>query len=167
MACQQSLTGGPVRTSSLTRPAVLAAVVTVVGALGATLPMAASASPTRSAVTRPRPDVAHQARPVAALHRPALPAGQRYVCPAATPGHMTCMSIIATRPHNARGWAVPAAESNSYGPSDLRSAYKIATQAARNGGGKLVAIVDAFNDPKAASDLATYRRRFGLGKCTT
>lgn len=155
------------RTSSLTRPRVLAAVVVVVGALGATLPMAASASPTRSAVTRPSPDVAHRARPVAAVHRPALPAGQRYVCPAATPGQMSCMSIIAARPHNARGWAVPAAASNSYGPSDLRSAYKVATQAARNGRGTLVAIVDAFRDPNLASNLATYRKHFHLSACTT
>jgi hypothetical protein len=80
---------------------------------------------------------------------------------------MTCMSIIASRPHNATGWAVPAAASNSYGPSALRSAYKIATQAARNGGGRLVALVDAYKDPKAASDLTVYRRHFHLPACTT
>ena len=77
------------------------------------------------------------------------------------------MSIVASRPHHESGWAVPATASNSYGPSALRGAYKIATAAAKNGGGRLVAIVDAFNDPKAASDLATYRRHFHLGSCTT
>ena len=154
------------RTISLTRPAVLGAAVVAVGALGATLP-AASASPVHAAAARPRPDVAHGVQPFAAVRRPALPAGEHYVCPAPTrPAQMACMSITTSRPHNEAGWAVPAKASNSYGPSALRSAYKIATQAARNGGGRLVAIVDAFKDPKAASDLATYRRRFGLGKCT-
>jgi hypothetical protein len=151
---------------SFTRPVVLGAVVAVVGALGTTLP-AASASPVRAAA-RPRPDVARGAQPFAALHRPALPAGERYVCPAPTrPGQMTCMSIIASRPHHESGWAVPASASNSYGPSDLRSAYKIATQSARNGSGRLVAIVDAFKDPDAVSNLATYRQHFHLGACTT
>lgn len=77
------------------------------------------------------------------------------------------MSVIASRPNHESGWAVPASASNSYGPSNLRSAYKIATEAARKGGGRLVAIVDAFKDPKAASDLATYRRHFHLSPCTT
>ena len=155
------------RTTSLTRPVVMAAVVAVVGALGATLP-AALASPVHAIAARPKPDVAaRRVQPFEAMRRPALPAGQRYVCPAPTrPGQMTCMSIIASRPHNATGWAVPARASNSYGPSDLRSAYKIASAAARKGGGRLVAIVDAFKDPNAASDLATYRRHFHLSACT-
>jgi hypothetical protein len=157
-----------VRTTSLTRPAVLAAVAAVVGALGATGPAAASTSSVHAATARPRPSAAHNVQPFAAVHRPALPPGQRYVCPAPShPGQMTCMSIIATRPHHASGWVVPASASNSYGPSDLRSAYKIASQAARDGGRRLVAIVDAFKDPNAASNLATYRRHFHLSACTT
>lgn len=154
------------------RATLLVAMVVGVGAIGTALPIA-SASPEHAvAVAQPRPDVtahaAHGVQPFAAMRRPALPAGEHYVCPAPTrPGQMTCMSIIATRPHNQTGWAVPASASNSYGPSDLRSAYNIAAQAAANGGGRLVAIVDAFNDPNAAADLATYRQHFGLSACTT
>jgi hypothetical protein len=54
-----------------------------------------------------------------------------------------------------------------YGPASLRNAYKIATAAATRGAGVTVAIVDAFNDPHAASDLATYRAHFHLGRCGT
>jgi subtilase family serine protease len=54
---------------------------------------------------------------------------------------------------------------SGYGPSDLRSAYALPSTTA--GGGQTVAIVDAYNDPSAASDLATYRSHFGLSSCTT
>jgi subtilase family serine protease len=51
-----------------------------------------------------------------------------------------------------------------YGPADIQSAYKLA---GTSSGGRMVAIVDAYHDPKAASDLATYRSHFGLPACTT
>ncbi|MEU2715503.1 S53 family peptidase [Streptomyces sp. NPDC007205] len=51
-----------------------------------------------------------------------------------------------------------------YVPSDLRSAYKLA---GTSGSGRTVAIVDAMDDPKAESNLATYRRAYGLPSCTT
>ena len=50
------------------------------------------------------------------------------------------------------------------GPSQIQSAYKLAGLAS---GGKTVAIVDAFDDPKAASDLNTFRSTYGLPACTT
>ena len=50
------------------------------------------------------------------------------------------------------------------GPSQIQSAYKLA---GLNASGRTVAIVDAFNDPKAASDLATFRQAYGLPACTT
>lgn len=51
-----------------------------------------------------------------------------------------------------------------YSPSDLRSAYRLS---ATTGMGQTVAIVDAFDDPKAESDLQVYRSRFGLPACAT
>jgi subtilase family serine protease len=51
-----------------------------------------------------------------------------------------------------------------YTPCDLRSAYAIPASA---GQGQTVAIVDAFNDPNAESDLAVYRAAYGLPACTT
>ena len=58
----------------------------------------------------------------------------------------------------------PAATVSGYGPSDLASAYKLPTNL---GSGETVAIVDAYDDPNAESDLATYRSQFGLPPCTT
>src|SRR6201999_2460811 len=57
-----------------------------------------------------------------------------------------------------------AAAVSGYGPADLDSAYKLPTNL---GAGQTVAIVDAYDDPNAASDLATYRSQFGLPACTT
>ena len=50
------------------------------------------------------------------------------------------------------------------GPSQIQSAYKLG---GLSSGGKTVAIVDAYDDPKAASDLATFRSTYGLPACTT
>ncbi len=50
-----------------------------------------------------------------------------------------------------------------YGPADIQAAYKLA---GKTSGGRTVAIVDAYNDPKAEADLAAYRSHFGLPACT-
>jgi subtilase family serine protease len=48
--------------------------------------------------------------------------------------------------------------------ADIRSAYNLSRTA---GKGRTVAVVTAYNDPKAASDLAIYRKAAGLKACTT
>jgi subtilase family serine protease len=50
------------------------------------------------------------------------------------------------------------------GPSQIQSAYKLS---GLNAAGRTVALVDAYNDPHAASDLNTYRQSYGLPACTT
>lgn len=57
--------------------------------------------------------------------------------------------------------AIPAGA--GYGPSDLQSAYDLPSSTA--GAGQTVAVIDAFNDPNAASDLAAYRSAAGLPAC--
>jgi len=52
-----------------------------------------------------------------------------------------------------------------YGPSDLQKAYGLTSDSATDGG-CTVAIVDAYDDPNAASDLSAYRSHFGLPACT-
>jgi subtilase family serine protease len=55
---------------------------------------------------------------------------------------------------------VPPPPSSGYYPGDLQSAYNLASAAAAFGPGPsapTVAIVDAYDDPNAASDLAAYR----------
>ena len=58
----------------------------------------------------------------------------------------------------------PNATVSGYGPAELASAYALP---ANGGAGQTVAIVDAFDDPNAEADLATYRAQFGLPACTT
>jgi subtilase family serine protease len=52
----------------------------------------------------------------------------------------------------------------AYDPYYLESAYNAPSWSA--GAGKTVAIVDAYDDPSAESDLASYRSFFGLPACT-
>ncbi|MFF3912560.1 peptidase S8 [Streptomyces sp. NPDC001852] len=58
-----------------------------------------------------------------------------------------------------------AATPSGYGPSSLQSAYNLPS--ATGGSGQTVAIVDAYDDPSAESDLAAYRSQYGLSACTT
>ncbi|MGH2864090.1 MAG: IPT/TIG domain-containing protein [Solirubrobacteraceae bacterium] len=63
--------------------------------------------------------------------------------------------------------ALPAAggiEGSGLTPAELQSAYKLPSASA--GEGQTVAIIDAFDDPTAESDLATYRSAYGLPACT-
>ncbi|MEV7150924.1 MULTISPECIES: S53 family peptidase [unclassified Streptomyces] len=60
-----------------------------------------------------------------------------------------------------------SASPTGYGPSDIQSAYGLTSAAASDGSGETVAIVDAYDDPNAAADLATYRSHYGLSACTT
>jgi len=49
-----------------------------------------------------------------------------------------------------------------YGPAQLQAAYNLAAAATADGKNSTVAVVDAYDDPTAASDLATYRTAAGL-----
>jgi subtilase family serine protease len=53
-----------------------------------------------------------------------------------------------------------------YAPQDLRAAYGLNVAAAVGGVGRTVAIVDPYDDPNAAADLATYRAFYKLPACT-
>jgi subtilase family serine protease len=59
----------------------------------------------------------------------------------------------------------PGSAPPGYAPADLQSAYNLPSTTA--GSGQTVAIVDAYDDPNAESDLAVYRSQFGLPPCTT
>jgi hypothetical protein len=51
-----------------------------------------------------------------------------------------------------------------YSPADLRAAYGLPSTSA--GSGQTVAVVDAFDDPNAESDLRVYRAQYGIASCT-
>ncbi|MEU0389393.1 S53 family peptidase [Streptomyces chartreusis] len=69
--------------------------------------------------------------------------------------------------HGISPTAAEASSPSGYGPSDLRSAYGLTSAATSNGSGRTIAIVDAYDDPNAESDLAAYRSHYGLPACTT
>ncbi len=82
------------------------------------------------------------------------------------PGHMACMALIRTNvKHMSQRLLGPDAApvGDGYGPSSLQSAYDLPSSTA--GSGETVAVIDAYNDPNAASDLATYRSDWGLPAC--
>lgn len=51
-------------------------------------------------------------------------------------------------------------------PAMIKSAYNFSTSTSA-GAGKTIAIVDAYNDPSAESDLAVFSSQYGLPACTT
>jgi subtilase family serine protease len=79
-----------------------------------------------------------------------------------------CTALVVTQ---ADGASPLATTSYLYGlnPANLASAYKWPSPASANWvwNGQTVAIVDAYDNPNAASDLAAYRTQFGLPPCTT
>ncbi len=74
------------------------------------------------------------------------------------PAVASCMALIRT---DVKG----GTSGYGYGPSDLQSAYELPS--AKKGKGQTLAIVDAYDDPNAASDLAVYRAKFGLPACNS
>ena len=91
----------------------------------------------------------------AALHRHAR------VCATAPEGVARCHAFVRVD----AGGASPLATSGPTGlnPSDLQAAYNLTGLTSTS----TIAIVDAYDDPKAESDLAVYRSSFGMTPCTT
>ncbi len=95
------------------------------------------------------------------------------VCATAGPGRAGCLAIrrdaIDTAGqvvHQSRTAAAAAAPSG-LAPADIQSAYKLPAATTATPAGPTVAIVDAYDDPKAEADLAVYRKQYGLPACTT
>jgi subtilase family serine protease len=97
----------------------------------------------------------------AAVPPPAIASGlsAEPVCGPVAVGYARCLALRVTGSGHLSADAGPA----GYHPAYLKSAYKVGP----GGTGQTVAIVDAFDDPNAESDLAVYRAQFGLQPCTT
>ena len=131
------------------------AVAVVTGVLAPVIPVQADTSPSAmagTAVVSHRSDHSPHGRdprdsdPRAACAHPAKL------------GQMACMALLRTVAQPRRG-AAPA----GYGPTTLQHAYNLN---ASRGSGQTVAIAEAYDDPNAESDLATYRSTYGLPACT-
>jgi hypothetical protein len=85
------------------------------------------------------------------------------------PGKQKCLVIKNAAAHptaqNVSPNAIPSG--SGYGPAQFQAAYNLTAASAADGSGTTVAVVDAYNDPTAASDLATYRSAAGLPALTT
>ncbi len=98
----------------------------------------------------------------------------RRLCPSPVLGRMACMGMVRTdiMPTVGAGADVegdaekcPFEQEGVYCPSDLQDAYLLPSLT--KGGGRVVAIVDAFGYHHAAADLAEYRKTMGLKACST
>ena len=69
-----------------------------------------------------------------------------------------CYALRVTAVKGVKGLMATTAPAG-LSPSDLASAYKLP---ANGGAGATIAVVDAYDDPNAASDLAVYRQEYGL-----
>ena len=103
---------------------------------------------------------------VVAAGGPAQPSAEA-LCAPATPGFMTCDSLISTAIRPLAKAAVTPNSISGYQPSDLLSAYQLPDGASGAGLGMTVAVVDAYDLATAEADLATYRSQWGLSACTT
>jgi subtilase family serine protease len=84
------------------------------------------------------------------------------VCAKATAGHAACFAKVLV---NKKG-AVPMATSplaSALSPAQLRAAYNLTSA---SGGGRTVAIVDAYGYPNLERDLGIYRAQYGMPACT-
>lgn len=84
------------------------------------------------------------------------------VCAAPAKGMAACLNQVLV--NNSTGKPAVTGTPAGLNPADIRSAYALTSSSS---GGRTVAIVDAYNDPTAESDLGVYRSQFGLSSCTT
>lgn len=131
---------------------------------------------------------AASAAQAAALPPPSFEYATRAACPAARPGRAECLALdlrpktatarrrahlLATRTATSAG-LTKASEcaadypSSCLTPEQLRDAYfPEEAPEAPAGESQTIALVDAYNDPSAEADLATYSSGFSLPPCTS
>ncbi len=85
------------------------------------------------------------------------------VCPGSPIGTASCHALVVTD-----GVGNPNASTSPTGlsPGTIKSVYNYSTSSTA-GAGQTIAIVDAYDDPTAESDLATFSSQYELPACTT
>jgi hypothetical protein len=84
----------------------------------------------------------------------------RRACPLAGPGEVQCEALISNESPEIRGGR--AVKVHGWGAQDIEAAYNLPSST--KGSGQIVAVVDYNDNPNVASDLAVYRRHYGLPK---
>jgi N-acetylneuraminic acid mutarotase len=114
--------------------------------------------------------------PAVATPKPSTPALQKLTAsqpdyapagcniPDPRPGYATCDALVKTNTLHQLAADVSAPPTGALGPAQIQAAYSLP---ADGGAGRTVAIVDAFGDSDAESDLAAFRAQYGLPACTS
>jgi len=150
-------------TARLATAVALGSALTIAVASGATASPAPAATASASAhlIAAVAAGSAHASQPAATAEN----TGSTHACSAViVVGHQSCFALKRNGVHPAAAAASPDAIPSGvgYGPSQLQSAYNLTSASASNGAGRTIALVDAYDYPTAASDLAAYRSAAGL-----
>ncbi|HJP80175.1 MAG TPA: carboxypeptidase regulatory-like domain-containing protein [Pseudonocardiaceae bacterium] len=129
--------------------------LTATGTAAASPPAAAPVAATAAAAAKPP---AKTPSPTTGSHAAAF----THACGTSAADRFSCFALKRTDITKAKTLAADTTPAG-YGPSDIQAAYRLPAA----GGSPTVAIVDAFDDPNAESDLAVYRAQYGLPACTT
>lgn len=129
----------------------------------------ATASVTAAAVSLSAAPAAHAAQAVRWQGRtgPVSAPALRPACPVAAPRHARCFALY--RPESAVNRAIAAgargaaAKPEGWSPKAIESAYRLPVSKNSH---QTVAVSIAFDTPKLAQFLATYRSHYGLPPCT-
>ena len=83
---------------------------------------------------------------------------------AAKKNYAQCFAVVRTPANHQITPMAAGPPAGALGPADIQSAYRLP---ATGGAGQTVAIVNAYGDSTAESDLAAFRAYYGLPACTT
>ena len=85
---------------------------------------------------------------------------ERAVCPGPAPtGFARCHAHVVVDAH---GQPATSAGPSGYGPAQFHGAYALPTAPPTSAPAQAIAIVDAYDDPSARSDLTAYDKAFGI-----
>jgi hypothetical protein len=91
-------------------------------------------------------------------------AGASAACAAPAVGQVTCGALVTAGVRPARTLAVGTTPAG-FGPSAIQDAYGF--QSSTAGTRQTVAVVTAYDDPTAETDMGSYRGQFSIPACTT
>jgi subtilase family serine protease len=86
---------------------------------------------------------------------------QQAVCGTASAGGAMCLIHVLSPSSSGAGPATVVSNPTGLAPSTIESVYGFSSSDLA-GAGETIALVDAYNDPDAASDLATFDAKYGL-----
>src|SRR5919204_6450374 len=93
-----------------------------------------------------------------AAHGANAHAGYHAVCPAAPLAAARCHAQVVT---DSKGNPAATTSPTGYGPAEFHGAYNLPNTFSGTGV-RTIAIVDAYDDPTAKSDLDTYSRTYAI-----